>query len=124
AIHPDDMPLMMEDYQRALTSGGLFETECRVRRHDGEYRRFLFRGSALRDSEGNIVKWVGINTDVEDRRRAEDSLRASEQSLRLIVDSIPGLVHAMTPSGKVEIVSQQVMDFFGKTFEELKIGRA
>jgi PAS domain S-box-containing protein len=122
AIHPDDMPLMMEDYQRALSSGGLFETECRVRRHDGEYRRFLFRGNALRDSEGNIVKWVGINTDVEDRRRAEDALRASEQSLRLIVDSIPGLVHAMTPSGEVEIVSQQVMDFFGKTFEELKEG--
>src|ERR1700733_5230444 len=120
AIHPDDMPLMMEAYQRALSSGGLFETECRVRRHDDEYRRFLFRGSALRDSEGNIVKWVGINTDVEDRRRAEDALRASEQSLRLIVDSIPGLVHAMTPSGEVEIVSQRVMDFFGKTFEELK----
>jgi PAS domain S-box-containing protein len=120
AIHPEDVPSMMEDYQSALRSGGLFETEARVRRHDGEYRRFLFRGSALRDNEGNIVKWVGIDTDVEDRRRAEDALRASEQSLRLIVDSIPGLVHAMTPTGEVEIVSQQVMDFFGKTFEELK----
>jgi len=120
AIHPDDMPSMMEDWQTALSTGGSFETEGRVRRHDGEYRRFLFRGSPLRDGEGNIVKWVGIDTDVEDRRRAEDALRASEQSLRLIVDSIPGLVHAMTPTGEVEIVSQQVMDFFGKTFEELK----
>ncbi len=120
AIHPDDMPRMMEDWQRALRTGDLFETEGRVRRHDGEYRRFLFRGSALRDSEGNIVKWVGIDTDVEDGRRAEDALRASEQSLRLIIDSIPGLIHAMTPSGEVEIVSKQVMDFFGKTFEELK----
>lgn len=120
AIHPDDMPRMMEDYKRVLNSGGLFETEGRVRRHDGEYRRFLFRGSALRDSVGNIVKWVGINTDVEDHRRAEDALRESEQNLRLIVDSIPGLIHAMTPSGEVEIVSQRVMDFFGKTFEELK----
>jgi PAS domain S-box-containing protein len=120
AIHPDDMPRVMEDYQRALSSGELFETEGRVRRHDGEYRRFLFRGSALRDSEGNIVKWVGIDTDVEDGRRAEDALRESEQSLRLIVASIPGLIHAMTPLGEVEIVSQRVMDFFGKTFEELK----
>jgi PAS domain S-box-containing protein len=120
AIHPDDLPRMLEDWQRALRTGGLFETEARVRRHDGEYRRFLFRGNALRDSVGKIVKWVGIDTDVEDGRRAEDALRESEQSLRLIVDSIPGLIHAMTPSGEVEIVSQRVMDFFGKTFEELK----
>ena len=120
AIHPDDTPRMMEDWQRALRTGDLFETEGRVRRHDGEYRRFLFRGSALRDSEGDIVRWVGINTDVEDGRRAEDALRASEQRFRLIIDSIPGLIHAMTPAGEVEIVSKQVMDFFGKTFEELK----
>src|SRR3984885_11235139 len=107
AIHPDDMPRMMEDWQRALRTGDLFETEARVRRHDGEYRRFLFRGITLRNSEGNIVKWVGIDTDVEDGRRAEDALRASEQRLRLIIDSIPGLIHAMTPAGDVEIVSKQ-----------------
>jgi PAS domain S-box-containing protein len=120
AIHPDDKPRIQEDWQRALRTGVSFEAESRVRRHDGEYRSFLFRGNALRDNEGNVFKWVGIGTDIEDRRRAEDALRSSEQSLRLIVDSIPGLVHAMTPSGEVEIVSQQVMDFFGKTFEELK----
>ncbi len=117
-IHPDDFSRTMEDWQRALKTGDFFESECRIRRHDGEYRRFLFRGSPVRDGEGNIIKWIGINTDVEDRRRAEDVLRASEESLRLIVDSIPGLIHAMGPSGEIEIVSRQVMDFFGKRFEE------
>jgi PAS domain S-box-containing protein len=117
-IHPDDFSRTMEDWQRALKTGDFFESECRIRRHDGEYRRFLFRGSPVRDGEGNIIKWIGIDTDVEDRRRAEDVLRASEESLRLIVDSIPGLIHAMGPSGEIEIVSRQVMDFFGKRFEE------
>ncbi|WP_158790822.1 PAS domain-containing protein [Granulicella sp. L60] len=81
-IHPDDIPRMMEDVQRALKIGDFFESECRIRRYDGEYRRFLFRGSPVRGSEGSIVKWIGINTDVEDRRRMEDALRASEESLK------------------------------------------
>jgi PAS domain S-box-containing protein len=117
-IHPDDLPRMMEDVQRALKTCDFFESECRIRRHDGEYRRFLFRGTPVQDSEGNIVKWIGINTDIEDHRRVEDALRASEESLRLIIDGIPGLIHAMGPSGEVEIVSRQVMDFFGRSFEE------
>jgi PAS domain S-box-containing protein len=117
-IHPDDFPRTMEDWQRALKTGAFFESECRIRRHDGEYRRFLFRGSPVHDSEGNIVKWIGIDTDVEDLRCAEDVLRASEESLRLLIDSIPGLIHAMSPTGEVEIVSRQVMEFFGKQVEE------
>ncbi len=119
-IHPDDFPQMMEDWQRSLQTGDSFETEGRVRRHDGEYRRFLFRGNAVRDSEGNIVKWIGIDTDVEDLRRAEEALRASEQSLRLVIDTIPGLVHVASPSGEVEYVSQNEIDYFGKTLDELK----
>src|SRR5438445_3853985 len=51
---------------------------------------------------------------------AEDALRASEQRLRLIVDSIPGLIRTMTAAGEVEVVSRQILEYFGKTLEELK----
>jgi PAS domain S-box-containing protein len=119
-IHPDDYPQMMADWQRSLGTGEFFETEGRVRRHDGDYRRFLFRGNPVRDGQGNIVKWIGIDTDVEDRKRAEEALRASEQSLRLVIDTIPGLVHVTSPTGEVEYVSQKEIDYFGKTLDELK----
>jgi hypothetical protein len=46
-----------------------------MRRHDSEYRWFLFRGNPLRDESGSIVRWYGINTDIEDRKRAEAELR-------------------------------------------------
>ena len=46
------------------------ELEARLRRFDGEYRRFLFRGVPLRDELGNIVKWYGSSTDIEDRTQA------------------------------------------------------
>src|SRR5437867_9902410 len=49
--------------------------EMRLRRADGEYRWFLVRTVPLRDEQGNIVKWYGTSTDIEDRKRAEDALR-------------------------------------------------
>ena len=59
-------------------------------------------------------------TDVHERKHAEDALRESERQSRLIVDSIPGLVAVFTPGGEVEFVNRQVLEYFGKTFEELE----
>ena len=57
---------------------------------------------------------------LEDRKRAEEVLVESETSVRLIVNSIPGLVATMTPEGEVEFVNNQALEYFGKTLEELK----
>jgi len=59
-------------------------------------------------------------TDIDDRKRAEDALRSNEQSLRLVVDSIPGFVSTANAAGEVELVNRQVLEYFGKTTEELK----
>src|ERR1700683_1129318 len=61
-----------------------------------------------------------VMTDIDDRKRAEDALRASEQDFRLIVDTLPGLVWTMTATGEVELVNQRMLGYFGKTLEELK----
>jgi PAS domain S-box-containing protein len=81
AIHPDDLPRILETFREALNSGKPYEVEGRFRRFDGEFRWFLFRGSPLRDRSGKVAKWYGTNTDLEERKRAEDDLRASEASL-------------------------------------------
>src|SRR5580700_11049391 len=67
--------------EQALNSVKPYEVEGRFRRFDGEFRWFLFRGSPLRDRSGKVAKWYGTNTDLEERKRAEDALRASEASL-------------------------------------------
>jgi len=81
AVHPDDLGSLTEQWQRVMASGGAGEAEARLRRFDGEYRRFLFRANPLRDQSGSVVKWFGVNTDVEDRKRAEEELRRSEAFL-------------------------------------------
>src|SRR6202166_3781274 len=81
AIHPDDLPRILETFREALNSEKPFEVEGRFRRFDGEFRWFLFRGSPLCDRSGKVAKGYGTNTDLEERKRAEDALRASEASL-------------------------------------------
>ena len=80
-IHPDDLPGLLVVWRRMLTSGNAEEVEARMRRFDGEYRWFLFRPSPLRDEAGDVVRWYGTNTDIEDRKRAEHALQRSEAYL-------------------------------------------
>jgi PAS domain S-box-containing protein len=63
----------------------------------------------------------GLRKEVTERKRAEEALAASEHTLRLIVDSIPGLVSLLTPAGEVELVNPQLVEYTGRTLEELKL---
>jgi PAS domain S-box-containing protein len=80
ALHHDDRDGLATTWQRLMATGETGHAEARLRRHDGEYRWFLFRASPLRDEHGRIVKWYGVNTDIEDRKRAETELRRAYDS--------------------------------------------
>src|SRR5579862_9643570 len=84
ALHTEDRDRVMDCWRHLLDSGEAGEMEGRLRRHDGEYRWFLFRAEPLRDESGNIFKWYGANTDIEDRKRAEALLAAEKRTLEMI----------------------------------------
>jgi formate hydrogenlyase transcriptional activator len=119
-VHPDDLPRVLATWRRSFESGQAYESEYRIRRADGIYRWFHVGALPWLNAQGRIIRWYALQTDIEDRKRAEEALRASEQSLRLIVDSIPGLVCTMNAAGEVERLNRQVLEYFGKTPEELK----
>ena len=81
AVHGEDLNSLATTWQRIMASEARGEAVARLRRHDGEFRWFLFRANPLRDESGAIVKWYGVNTDIEDRKQAEDALRRSESFL-------------------------------------------
>jgi PAS domain S-box-containing protein len=81
AFHPDDKKGMLQKWSAIRESGMRGGLEARLRRFDGEYRWFLFQAEPLRDEAGNIVKWYGSSTDIEDRKRTEEELRRSEAKL-------------------------------------------
>jgi len=120
AVHPDDRADTVAQWKYAIESGNPLSTEVRARRADGVYRWFHCRALPLRDTEGRIIRWHTLYVDIEDRKRAEEALRASEHQLRLLLDSIPALVSTMTPGGDTETVNQQLVSYTGQSPEELK----
>ena len=120
-VHPDDRETAMKAFWEGIRLGQGFAFETRsLRASDGAYRWHFQQAVVLRDAEGKVLKFVGTTTDIDDRKRAEEELRARETNLRQIVDSIPGLVSALSPEGEGELVNRQLLEYFGKTFEEVK----
>jgi PAS domain S-box-containing protein len=73
AVHAADLKRHAEKWSVSLATGEPFENEVRYRRAaDEQYRWFLARAVPLRDQRGKILKWYGISTDIEDRKRAEE----------------------------------------------------
>jgi PAS domain S-box-containing protein len=83
-VHPEDLPRVSEKWRADMAAGEASEDEIRLRRADGEYRWFLVRTAPLRDEHGNVLKWYGVSIDIEDRKRAEEAVRSSEQEQREI----------------------------------------
>jgi PAS domain S-box-containing protein len=119
-VHPDDIATVTNRLRTAFETGQPFEVEARCLRFDGVYRWFLERGLPMRDPNGHIVRWCHHLTDIDDKKRAEEALRTSERSLRLIVDSIPGAVIVQSPSGSIEFINQQAIQYFGLAIEEFR----
>ena len=78
AVHPDDRDVLADYWRTVVASGQSGEIEARLRRFDGLYRWFLFRATPSLDDKGRVVKWYGTNTDIEERKRAEQALARSE----------------------------------------------
>ena len=70
AVHPEDLPRVIEIFKRGMTLGIPFNQEYRIRRFDGEYRRFEVRAVPVRDDSGRTARWYVLLTDIEDRTRA------------------------------------------------------
>jgi PAS domain S-box-containing protein len=108
AFHPDDKKGMLVKWAAIRESGRPGGLEARLRRFDGEYRWFLFQAEPLRDEAGNIVKWYGSSTDIEDRKRAEEALRESEQRFRDYAETGSDWLWETTPDHRVISISEHV----------------
>lgn len=80
-LHPEDEPLFRRGWQAALESGGNFEVEARVHGADSVYRWFLVRSIPQRSAKSEIARWYGIHIDIEEQRRAQQSLTLAQDRL-------------------------------------------
>ena len=119
AIHPEDLPKWLDEWRTLVASGEGGEIEARLRRHDGAYRWFLIRVEPLQDESGEIVRWYGTNTDIDDLKQTEAKLREDERELRRITDAIPQTIVIQDPDGTPVYANQAVLDYTGLTMEDV-----
>src|SRR6266498_5444553 len=118
-IHPEDLPKWLDEWRKLVASGAGGEIEARLRRHDGAYRWFLIRVEPLQDESGEIVRWYGTNTDIDDLKQTEAKLRQEEREVRRITDAIPQTIVVQGPDGSPIYANQAVLDYTGLTMEDV-----
>jgi len=92
AVHPDDRAATLAAWSRALEGKQLYYSECRLLRHDGQFRRATVRAVPVLDADGSVMEWVGTCADVEDDRRAAEHLRQA-QRLEAVGSLAGGVAH-------------------------------
>ena len=87
AIHPDDRQKTANLWDQAITTGGVFEAEHRLRRADGQFRHMSMRAVPIKGSDDAVIEWIGAHTDIHDRISAEAIQRDNEERVRLATES-------------------------------------
>src|SRR6266481_4345907 len=118
-LHPEDREKLLSQRQSEFLKGTPHEFEARMLRHDGIFRWFLFRLSPLKDERGDVTRWYGTGTDIEDRKQAEDRLRQENVALREeigqasmfedIVGTSPALKNVLSRISKVAPTDSTVL---------------
>jgi PAS domain S-box-containing protein len=107
-LHPDDHEDSRNVWSTSLSTGCAAEGAFRVRNAEGGYRWFLSRADPVRDANGTLLYWIGVNLDIEERKRAE-------QELRDILDTIPAIVWVALPDGSNTHVNGRFVEYAGMT---------
>ena len=123
AVHPDDLPNVMETWLGMVAAGTSGEIETRLRRHDGVFRWFLCRIDPLRDDAGKVLRWFGTATDIDtlkqteeqlrvderERERLEDELRHERDRLRLLLEITNSMTSKLDLRRLVEVLSTDLL---------------
>ena len=118
-VHPDDLSKLGEGWHRSVQTGKHYESESRLRRHDGVYHWFLHRAEPLRDEHGTIVKWLGTSTDIHEQKLTEQALRRSNEDLEQFAYAASH--DLQEPLRTVSIYSQLVCRKYGKQESEAEM---
>src|SRR5262249_40193793 len=118
--HPNDEERLTRVCQEYISGEiGEFKSEHRVRQKDGSYRWVLIRGEAVRDAQGRPVRLSGVLVDIDDLKRAEEAMRASEQRFRVFVDHATDAFFLQDERGVILDVNHQACQSLGYTRDEL-----
>jgi PAS domain S-box-containing protein len=119
-VHPDDQARVEEIVETAGREKVDYQVDYRLIHPGGEIRDIHTIGHPVFSPSGDLVEYVGTVIDVTERKRAEEALQARERELRLITESIPGMIVVNSPDGANEYTTQRLLNYLGKELADLK----
>jgi len=125
-LHADDSPAFLSNWNAALRDGSEFEMEIRFsdRKNSGKYIWFLCRATAIRDTEGHIIKWFGTSTDIDDQKRQQhqrdEFISVASHELKTPLTTLKASLQLMSRVMAAEGTSEKLKNLVEKTNYNLK----
>jgi PAS domain S-box-containing protein len=118
-VHPDDLDVLYRERNRAVGEGGLFQSENRLRKANGDYLWHLVRSVPVPDESGQVVRRFGTATDIDDQKRAEEALRESEEHYRAVYNQAATGIAETDLTGRLVRANDRYCEIVGYSREEL-----
>jgi PAS domain S-box-containing protein len=118
-FHPEDQQRTWGTWRRSLETGAPYHIEYRLRHRSGDYRWVLGRAQPVRNAQGEIVRWYGTCTDIQDLKEAETELRRTSALLHLIGDSTPDMIYAKDRASRVLYANRAAYQIIGRPAEQV-----
>jgi len=115
-IHPDDRDNLRKKVNEHIKSENPFNDEYRIKTKTGDYKYVSSKGIITKDENGKPKKWIGINTDINEKKIAEQELKASEETLRTLIQNSPDFIVTLDKDGIITFLNQTK---FAKNPDEL-----
>ncbi|MEY2584841.1 MAG: hypothetical protein QOD80_867 [Verrucomicrobiota bacterium] len=119
-LHPEDREPVLKAWREAVSTGMPYEQEERHRGADGTYRWFMARGVPMRNAEGHIVRWYGTNTDIEERKEAEEALSAQALRYKTLMETSMDSIYVVDENGNLQEANEAFLSRRGYTAAEVK----
>ena len=117
-VHPEDAPVVQRTLGECFEAGRGGVTRFRWREKDGAYKWAQCRIEPWRDRDGTIVQWYGVSLDIDEEVRAQETLRARERELSVLVDMMPSHLWRVSPEGTTTLANRHMADFLGRDLGE------
>jgi len=119
-VHPDDLAGCLKIYVQAFDSRQQFSMEYRLRRHDGEYRWIIDKGTPRFDATGDFMGYIGSCLDITERKKAEEALRKSEEKYRTLFETMAQGVVYQDREGKIISANRAAERILGLTLPQMQ----
>ena len=116
---PEHLDRVVTSFKRAIEAGQDWEDTFPLRRHDGVWRWFLSRATPSRDAEGNIIRWIGTNTDISEAIEQEQEMVRKEHRYRSLVEAVSQIVWRANVAGELMGDTSPWRDFTGQSEAEI-----